>query len=313
MAKLKAFFKLIRWTNLLMIAIMMCLVYYCLMRPLSEIVGALPPSPAFPLLLVAMVFIVAAGYIINDCFDVEIDKTNKPDKIIVSRIFSVKESKLFYMILTVIGLAAGLMSSVMVAKLKFLTLFAMLVLLTLVLYSYSSTYKKKFVVGNLIVSLSVSFAVFLPWLFEMIYISNNLLLFSVSKDIAMQILPFVLVYTLFAFVVNFIREIVKDAEDFDGDTLIHCRTIPIVLGINKTKIILCVLIILLLSLLFLYNLVLFRMRLYIVSSMMILLECCSLLLLCKLYKARGKDDFHEMSVMTKIIMLLGVLSMLFII
>ena len=155
MNKIKSFFKLVRWTNLLIIAVTMCLVYYFLMAPLFAIgiAGVLLPSPTFWLLVVSLVFIVAGGYVINDYYDVEMDKVNKPEKLIVGKIFSEKETKFFYNVLTVIGLLAGLASSIIALKSNFYMLFAILILLVCVLYSYSSTYKKKFLIGNIIVSL----------------------------------------------------------------------------------------------------------------------------------------------------------------
>ena len=145
MNKIKAFFKLVRWTNLLIIAVMMCLVNYCLMSSLhtSEIVGVVPSSPAFVLLVISLVFIVAGGYAINDYFDVETDKLNKPGKALIPNIFSHKEVKCFYGVLTIIGLASGLVSSIMVLNVKFYLLFAVLILITCLLYSYSARYKRK--------------------------------------------------------------------------------------------------------------------------------------------------------------------------
>ena len=145
MKKIKAFFKLVRWTNLLMIALMMLLVYYCLMSPLftSGIAAVMPPAPSFLLLVLSLVFIVAGGYVINDIFDVDIDKINKPERQLVTTVFSEKEARIFYNVLTLIGLLAALASSIIIAKTKFFTLFAILLLLVGVLYSYSSTYKKK--------------------------------------------------------------------------------------------------------------------------------------------------------------------------
>ena len=144
MNKIKSIFKLVRWPNLLMIAIMMILVYYCLMSPLftSGIMGVLPPSPAFLLLVISLIFIVAGGYVINDYFDVEIDKVNKPEKLVVGRIFAEREALFFYRVLIFIGLVAGLASSLILIKTKFLTLFALLLLLVCVLHSYSSVYKR---------------------------------------------------------------------------------------------------------------------------------------------------------------------------
>ena len=314
MNKIKAFFKLTRWSNLLMIAIMMLIVYYCLMSPLfvSGIASVMPSPPAFLLLLISLIFIVAGGYVINDLFDVDIDKLNKPDKYIVTKIFTEKETKISYIMLTTIGLASGLVSSLMIEKNDFLTLFALLSLLVALLYSYSSTYKKKFFVGNLIVSLSVAFAVFLPWLFEMLYLSDNLLILSASKELMMGILPFVLIYTAFAFLMTLIREIIKDAEDYKGDSVTHCRTIPIVLGVNKTKTILYIMIAILMSVLLYYNYILFNLKLYIAFAMMLIIVVCSILLLVKIYKADVKNDFHFLSSLSKVMMLIGILSMLFI-
>lgn len=314
MNRIKAFFRLTRWSNLLMIAIMMLLVNYCLMSPLltSGIVSVTPSPPAFLLLLISLIFIVAGGYVINDLFDIEIDKLNKPDKLIVTNVFTEKETKISYIMLTTIGLASGLVSSLMIEKSDFLTLFALLILLVALLYSYSSTYKKKFFVGNLIVSLSVAFAVFLPWLFELLYLSDNLLVLSASKELMMGILPFVLIYTVFAFLMTLIREIIKDAEDYKGDSVTRCRTIPIVLGINKTKTILYIMVAVLMSLLFYYGFILFNLKLYVAFAMMLLIVVCSILLLVKIYKADVKNDFHFLSSLSKIMMLIGILSMLFI-
>lgn len=312
MNKIKSFFKLIRWTNLLMIAIMMLLVYYCLMSPLSYYYSSvLPPAPAFLLLVMSLVFIVAGGYVINDYFDVEIDKYNKPDKLLITKVFSEKDAIFSYRILTFVGLSLGLASSIVALHVKFYMLFAILILLTCLLYSYSRTYKKKLVLGNIIVSFSVAIAVFLPYLFEILYLSENLLLLSVCKEIVITIVYFVLIYTMFAFLLTFIREIVKDAEDVDGDGRTHCRTIPVVYGISKTKAILYIFVLLLSILLLAYGYILFKMELYVTLAIIMLVLLCLLFLVVKIYKANGKRDFHSLSIMTKIMMFIGLLSMLF--
>lgn len=314
MNKIKAFFRLIRWSNLLMIAIMMLLVYYCLMLPIFmiDIVGIMPLYPAFVLLLLSMIFIVAGGYIINDIFDVEIDRINKPDKLLITNAFSYKEAKLFYGILTSVGLTCGLISSVLILGMKFYLLFLILVLLVCLLYSYSANYKKKMIIGNLIVSLSVSFAVFLPWLFEVLYLSNNTLILYAVKDTIISILPFVLFYTAFAFFMTLIREIVKDAEDFKGDLLTHCRTIPIVFGINKMNVILSVLGLLLWLLLFFYQIILYRLHSYIALGIMFVIWNSLPISISQLFNKNAEINYHRYSVFLKIIMLLGVLSMIFI-
>lgn len=314
MKKIKAFFKLVRWTNLLMIALMMLLVYYCLMSPLftSGIAAVMPPAPSFLLLVLSLVFIVAGGYVINDIFDVDIDKINKPERQLVTTVFSEKEARIFYNVLTLIGLLAALASSIIIAKTKFFTLFAILLLLVGVLYSYSSTYKKKLVVGNLIVSLSVAFSVFLPWLFEMIYLSNNVLVLSLSKNIMMEILPYVMIYTAFAFLTNFIREILKDAEDLKGDSVTHCRTIPIVYGTKKMNVILLVLAILVYVLLLYFMIDLWKMKSYITLGIIFFIWNTFPVMFFNLFGKNVNVNYHSYSVFYKVIMLLGVLSMIFI-
>ena len=314
MNKIKAFFKLVRWTNLLIIAMMMCLVNYCLMSPLhaSGIVGAVPSSPAFLLLVISLVFIVAGGYVINDYFDVETDKINKPDKLIAGNVFTDKELKFFYKSLTFIGLLTGLISSVMLMGVRFVTLLAILLLLSCLLYSYSYIYKRKFLVGNIIVSVSVAFAVFLPWLFESFHLSNNALILSACKETMMNILPFVLIYTAFAFLTTLIREIVKDAEDYNGDSVTSCNTIPVVCGMLKTKIIVGVLSFVLYVFLAYFHWVLARIQADIAVYILIVAETLGIMLLPILFNIKEFADFHRLSVMLKMIMVVGMLTMLFI-
>lgn len=298
-----------------MIVLMMCLTYYCLLLPLSvsDVIGVMPAPPAFGLLLISMVFIAGGGYVINDLYDMEIDAVNKPERLLVKTVFSEKETKIFYYVLTFIGLAAALSSSIMIAKTKFIVLFALLVLLASVLFSYSSIYKKRLMIGNVIVSLSVAFAMFLPWLFEMIYLSSNVLILSAVKELMLYILRFVLIYTVFAFVTTLIREIIKDAEDCVGDAVTHCRTIPIVYGVRSTKIILYVLIAFLLLLLFAYGYVMLRLELYVAFTFIMSVVVSSVFLIVKIYKAKGKSDFHTASNISKLMMLIGLLSILFLI
>ena len=282
------------------------------MSPLSFYFSTvLPPSHSFLFLVLSLLFIVAAGYVINDYFDIETDKLNKPDKLLITKVFSEKEAMICYGILTFFGLLLGLLSSVIILNDRFYILFAVLVLLSCLLYSYSSVYKKKLLVGNLIVSFSVAIAVFLPYLFEILYLSENLLLLSTCKEIVVNIIYFVLIYTIFAFLLTLIREIIKDAEDVDGDGRTHCRTLAVVYGINLTKTILYVLVMLLILLLLAYIVILVELQLFMTLAFISSVILFSILLIVKIYKAKDSKDFHKLSVMTKVMMLIGLLSMLF--
>jgi len=308
MKKIGSFFKLVRWPNLLITALMMCLVYHSIMLMESTAV--------FTLLVISMVLIVAGGYVINDIFDKEIDEINKPDKVIVGKIFSEKQCNVFYWALTIIGLCCALVSTIMAYGSKFYMVFICMILLAGVLYSYSSTYKRKLVVGNLVVSLSVAFAVFLPWLFVMLYMSKHTLLLSANENLMTTSLRIVLYYTGFAFLTTLIREIVKDMEDVDGDGKTYCRTIPVVWGMKTATVIVVVLLFLMSGLISSFENVFENIRtpkilMEIIRYMFIgIMGCVMTSLMQK--SAKPAKAYHVASIMLKITMLIGIVTMFFV-
>ena len=310
MNKIGAFFKLVRWPNLLITALMMCLVYHCVMH--------FDSSAAFTLLVISMVLVQAGGYVINDIFDKDIDTINKPEKLIVGKVFAEKQCNVFYIALTIIGLGCALAASVMALGKHFLTIFACMVLLVCLLYSYSARYKKKLLIGNLIVSLSVAFAVFVPWLFEMLYVSQHDLLLVTLKPLMQISLRIVLIYTAFAFLTTLIREIVKDMEDVAGDEGLSCRTIPIVWGMKAAQIIvmtLCLLTFILImyakEYLYDYGFTTTGYMLYGSGVFMFVMLFGNVFGLLDA-SFRTPKQFHVQSIAMKISMLIGVLSMFFI-
>ena len=313
MKKIGAFFKLVRWPNLLITALTMCLVWHCIM--------SVPSTLAFTLLVIAMVLIQAGGYIINDIFDMDIDAFNKPEKRLVGIIFTERQANLYYIALTIIGLGCGLAASIMANGRNFYTIFAALILLACFLYSYSSRYKKELVIGNLIVSLSVAFAVFLPWLFQVLSMLGNQEMLMENQEWMHVTLHIVLIYTVFAFLMTLIREIIKDMEDVKGDGRSHCRTIPVVWGMNTALII-----VIALSFLtclgvsitsdYLYKEFGLSITSYMLKASYLLLLGFGIAgntysLLNDKSKKTGKN-FHIQSIAMKIIMFIGVLSMFFI-
>ena len=311
MNKLAAFFKLVRWPNLLITALTMCLVHHCVL--------GLPSTLAFTLLVISMVLIQAGGYVINDIFDVEIDTINKPKKIIVGKIFTEKQSNLFYIVLTIIGLGCGLAASLMANGRNFITIFACLILLACFLYSYSSRYKKKLVVGNLIVSLSVALAVFLPWLFQILAMLGDREMLLENQEWMHVTLHIVLIYTVFAFLMTLIREIVKDMQDVKGDGRSHCRTIPIIWGMNAAQII--VIALTFITVVMIWNaadyfktmeLKITYYMLYASGLLVFFVTVNNLVSLITDKSLRTERQFRLQSMWLKLSMLIGVLSMFFI-
>ena len=312
MNKIGAFFKLVRWPNLIITALMMCLVYHCVMH--------FDSSMPFTLLVISMVLVQAGGYVINDIFDKDIDMVNKPDKVIVGKIFTEKQCNVFYIVLSIIGLGCALAASLSALGKQFVTIMAYMMLLVCVLYSYSRTYKRKLIVGNLIVSLSVAFAVFVPWLFEMIYVSRHELLLITLKPLMRISLRIVLIYTAFAFLTTLIREIVKDMEDVAGDERSNCRTIPIAWGMKAAHIIVIILSLITVGVIWgaagyfegLGFKITYYMLYYASGLMVLMVFVNNLMSLITNKPLRKERQFRMQSMWLKISMLVGVLSMFFI-
>ena len=311
MKKIGAFFKLVRWPNLFITALTMCLVYHCVM--------GLSSTLAFTLLVIAMVLIQAGGYVINDIFDVDIDAINKPEKQIVGKIFTERQCNVFYIALTIIGLGCGLAASLMANGKNFITVFASLILLACFLYSYSSRYKKKLIVGNLIVSVSVAFAVFLPWLFQILSMLDNKEMLLENQEWMHVTFRIVLIYTAFAFLMTLIREIVKDMQDVKGDGRLHCRTIPIVWGMSVAQII--VIALTFITVVVIWNaadyfktmeLKITYYMLYASGLLVFFVTVNNLVSLITDKSLRTERQFRLQSMWLKLSMLIGVLSIIFI-
>jgi len=167
---------------------------------------------------------------------------------------------------------------------------------------YSLYYKRYFIIGNVVVAFSIAVQFILIILFEIYNIKQS------SLQVNASFINIVLYYALFAFIINLIREIIKDIEDIEGDRKCGCKTIPIVMGILKTKIILSILIFILIILLVL---VLYRLSyLFIVAVYLSIFMILPLLyLLYRTLYATHKFEYSYSSKISKIIMLLGILSM----
>ena len=241
MLKVRDFFRLIRWKNLLFAAIVVWLMEKMVAVPLLATRAGLPeqlPWWVFYLLLLSVVFIAAGGYVINDYFDVKIDIINRPNNLIVTRTFSKQEAMLFHQVLTGIGVAAGVAVSI---YLKSWSLGLIFILIPGLLWFYSSSYKRQFIIGNIIVALVAALVPMLVAMANSEYIrhyQSNLYYLYTARDIYIWIGTF----AVFDFMTTLIREILKDLQDQTGDRELECHTLPIRIGDTWTKTILTLLI-----------------------------------------------------------------------
>ena len=294
------YLKLIRYQNLLLIAIMQLIVRFSFLEQIN-----IPLSLfywQYTLLIVATVLIAAGGYIINDIFDLEIDTINKPNQVIVGKNISENHAYILYAVLTILGVACGFILANTVAHPNLAVLF---VLIATLLYFYASTLKKIAVLGNIVVALLIAFSVLIIGIFD-IYPNT----FEVNRNQMYVAFSILLDYAVFAFIINFIREIVKDLEDVLGDKQAEYQTLPNVIGISKTCKILFVLIIGFIGYVLHYcNTFLMQNDLY-YATIYIFLTVVAPLLFCaiKIINAREKSEFYQLSNVLKWILFFGILS-----
>lgn len=298
------FLNLIRWKNLLMIALMQYLIKYALLLPFRESHGVLITLSDFNffLLVIATVCIAAGGYVINDVYDIETDNINKPNKVIINKHITEKNATTLFMVLTIIGVGLGFYLSNGIGKSAFFTIFF---IASALLYIYSSSLKQIAVVGNVVVSIVVALSILLVGIFELIPAMN-----SNNEAVQTTFLKIILDYAVFAFMINLVREMVKDIEDIDGDFKAEIKTLPVILGRERTnKIVFILSVIPILSITYYVITYLFKQQL-VVGYFLIFVIAPLIYVSIKLFSAEQKSQYKHLSLILKLVMLTGMLSLL---
>ena len=294
------YLNLIRWKNLLFIALVQVLIKYALFLPFK--IEITLNWFGFSLLVLSTLCIAAAGYVINDVYDVETDLVNKPDKVIVGKSISEKTANNLFIILNVIGVLLGFYLSHLVGKSGF---FALFVIISALLYVYASYLKQTLLIGNIVVSVLVALSLIIVAIIELLPVIT-------SQNQATQLTMFKVVfdYAIFAFIINLVREIVKDIEDIDGDHKAGMNTLPIVIGRERTKDVLFVLsFIPILAVIYYLSTYLYK-QIEAVIYFLLLVIAPLIFVSIKIFQSKTKKDYKFISNLLKIVMLTGMLSML---
>ena len=303
-----AFFRLIRWPNLLFIVLTQMLFRYFILpfvyvESHAGYENIKLSQSLFYLLMIASVCIAGAGYIINDYFDINIDQVNKSDKVIIGKFIKRRAAILLHAILSLIGLALSMYVGYKLqnALIPFFNFLAILILLV-----YSSTFKKKLLIGNILISLLTA------WVILVLTLAEYRFRISPHDVVWQRLLKLSFIYAGFAFIISLIREVIKDMEDMEGDMKYGCTTMPIVWGIPVSKVFAGVWIVVLTG-------ILVALQIYVVqfgwwfsvlySFVVIIIPL--IWVLRKLYKANTPAQFHRLSNVIKLIMLAGIISMVF--
>ena len=314
------FLRLVRFPNLVVIALTQYAIRYGIIFPFllqAELNFYLPES-TFALLVLATVMIAAAGYIINDYFDIKLDYLNKPDQLVLGRSIKRRHAMFLHIIINAIGLyIAGYVAYSIGHSMLILFQFVSAALL----WYYSVSFKKQVLIGNLIIASLTALVPFTAGYYEVAVMFDNLPdLTGVPEDIDLVenlasllfsirfLLYWIIGYSLFAFLLTFVREIVKDIEDIEGDEAFDCKTLPIVFGIPAAKkVAIGFALITLVGLLFL-ELIQFMGKDWIsLAYFFLLLTLPIIWVIYSIVKAKKKKHYFIISQAIKIIMLFGIL------
>jgi len=313
---MKAFLNLIRWPNLLMVILTMVLMRYAVLAPLiSKIMVTLingngnetPMSLQFPwydfiILVAATVFITAGGYVINDYFDIKTDLINK-GKVIVGTKIPRRKAMMWHNIFNILGVSAGFYISY---KEGYIWLGSLFLIVSGLLYFYSASYKRQFLIGNIIVAFLTAMVPMLVVFFEWPALYRYYTLNAVTLPPINILVYWVGGFGIFAFLINLTREIIKDIEDFEGDIAYGRNTVPVVIGVLAAKIVSVCLIIITVIMLYLawHFFINDTITLVYISSAVVL---PLIFVIYKIVRSNEKKELHNASSMVKVVMITGVL------
>jgi len=296
-----AFFRLIRWQNILFIIITQVLFYFAIYRSLYTDEDNFHQ---FAWLLIASVCIAAAGYIINDYFDLNIDRINKPDKNVIGKVISRRWAILWHMLLSILGLLA---TAIAVSFQKWYLILANL-LCVMLLWLYSTSLKKQLLVGNIVISILTAWTILILFFARIPFYEA----FGITEEVTAKFFRVSFLYAGFAFIISIIREAIKDVEDMEGDRRYGCKTLPIVAGVVATKVYTSVWIVVLIAALVVLQLYILQYKWWLAivySTLFVILPLSHFFF--RHYRAKTKADFAALSNYTKWIMLTGIFSMVF--
>jgi 4-hydroxybenzoate polyprenyltransferase len=300
MKLISAFLRLVRWPNLVFIVLTQSLFYYCIYQPLFGTNG----QRSLIWIMVASILIAAAGYIINDYFDLNIDQINKPEKNVFTGTINRRSGIIWHFTFSLFGVVA---TAVGVGLNKWYLVLANLAC-TVLLWFYSTSFKRKFLIGNVVISILTSWTVLILFF---VYTSPREAIVG-NSPVTVKFFRVSFLYAAFAFISSLIREALKDMEDFEGDERYGCKTLPIVAGVRATKIYVAIWAIVLLAALVLLQLYVLQFQWWYAITYSVALVIAPLsLLLYRLRTAATVRDFSELSKLSKLIMLTGIVSMIF--
>jgi 4-hydroxybenzoate polyprenyltransferase len=256
----------------------------------------------YGLLVLSTVLLAAAGYVINDIFDQQTDIENKPKQVVIGRRITEAKAYNIYVALNITGVGIGFYLSNVILKPGFAVIF---ILIAATLYIYATSLKQMMLLGNIVVALLLSFSVVIIGVFDLYPVID-----PANQPIMANLFSILLDFALFTFMINFIREIVKDLEDIKGDSNQGMKTVPVVLGIDNTSKLASILGLIPIAFLLVYiNNYFVANNLFATTIYAFVFVLGPLLFFSiKIWSAKTKKEFHKLSLLLKWILFFGIIS-----
>lgn len=236
------FLRLIRVQNLLIIALTQYMMRHLIVEPIARLIGkgaglevVLQLSQLdFFLLSLSTVMIAAAGNIINDYFDLRIDRINKPQKIVVGRYIKRRVAMGAHLVINGLGIVIG---GYVAWRAGNIQLVGIHVISAILLWYYATAFKRQLLIGNLTIALLAAVIPLVVGVFEIPLLNRAYgpELLQAGQQSLSPAMYWLLAFAGFAFAITLAREITKDIADVAGDEKHGCRSVPIVYG-RKTSV-----------------------------------------------------------------------------
>jgi len=309
LTRVLSFFRLVRWANLLIMVFIQFALYYVLVDRFYGMVGVTPALgyTFLSLLVVVTVLVSAAGYIINDYFDIRVDRINKPGKMVIEKHINYRAALTMAWILNAVAVVLGFYLARESGSWRLGLLFPMVIMM---LWLYSINYKRTVLWGNIAVALLSAMVVLFVWLFEFFMLRQQPASFVTISAYLGVISAYFGFYALFAFFITLIREVVKDAEDIEGDKTYGVNTLAVRYGTGMSKKVAAGIAVFTVLAMVYAVWVMFKMNMVIPFIYYFVAVIIPLVyVVFRIRSAQSKADFSAISSILKLIMLAGIIGL----
>ena len=216
-------FKIIRWKNLVILSLSQISIKFFFIDFFIQKDQLLNAN--FVILLIVTILIAASGYIVYDIYDYNLDQINKPEKVVLGKFLKSRDAIKIYMLFNSLAI---MLSFFLCIKIKQEIYILVFLLIIYCLWLYSKKLKKYKTIGNILIAFFISLSIL------------NVPLFSyknILSDDRFFVFLIISIFSVLALLINVKREIIKDIEDIEGDKIHKVKSLPIIFGTKKSKLV----------------------------------------------------------------------------